>query len=287
MAQPFYSTSARQNATRQDVLAGQAIRLSPALITITDGRSGSPAVLRREVLELSARLLACGIRSFHVDINFDDYSGFGTNGPDLNAHIFTPSFAADLSTLACSSDAYVTVHLLTDHPARHLPDFAACGISAVCFQLDVIDTPDQLESLVNEILDLDACASPVIETVGTDQLIPRSPAEVRALLEPVLPKIGMLTLQAAGTATRSNLPAGVFARDRVAAYLDCLRPGFNGTIQIQGGITTATVGEAVRLGADFLVCGTQLFRSKDGRSPEQVIETMLVEAANALYDTDS
>jgi len=280
--QKFYSTSTLACPyTLDDVLAGRVIRLSPALITITDGRmSHPPYELHVEVLECVTALVEHGVRSFHVDINFDDYSGFGTTGPDRNASVFTPEFVADLNQRVQSQDAFLTLHLLTDCLDRHLPDFAHLPLGAVCFQLDVIQDSAQLADLVQQILDIGACASPVIETVGTERLIPCSPAEVRALLEPVLPQIGMLTFQAAGTASRSNVSG--FARDQVAAYLEELKPGFGGTIQIQGGITTATISEAVRLGAEFLVCGTQLFRHPDKLTPSEVANIMLREAADAL-----
>ncbi|MBI5961340.1 MAG: hypothetical protein HY866_21555, partial [Chloroflexi bacterium] len=100
--------------------------------------------------------------------------------------------------------------------------------------------------------------------------------------EPHLPQIGMLTFQAAGTASRSTVAAGAFARDRAAAYIACLQPGFRGTIQVQGGITVETIGAAVQTGAEFLVAGTQIFRHRDGLTPPQVIQAMLHAAAEAL-----
>lgn len=222
------------------------------------------------------------MRSFHLDINFDDYSGFGNTGPDRNAALFTPDYVEHLNALVRKRDAFLTLHLLTDFPAHHLHDFEAIPLGAICFQLDVIADSDQLSGLVQQISNRRACASPVIETVGTDRLVPRPVSEVRALLAPVLPQIGMLTFQAAGTASRSSQTSGAFAPDRVAAYLAYLKPDFGGTIQLQGGITTQTVGAAVQLGAEFLVCGTQLFCHPGGLTPPQVVDVMLREAAHVL-----
>ena len=55
-----------------------------------------------------------------------------------------------------------------------------------------------------------------------------------------------------------------------------------GTFQIQGGITTETIGDAMRLGAEFLVCGTQIFRNSQGLIPPQVVDRLLAEAACTL-----
>ncbi|NWF80000.1 MAG: hypothetical protein HXY37_08115 [Chloroflexi bacterium] len=52
-------------------------------------------------------------------------------------------------------------------------------------------------------------------------------------------------------------------------------------MQIQGGITTNTVGAAVQAGATFLVAGTEIFRHPQGLSPRQVIATLSGEAEKA------
>lgn len=280
--QVFYGTSARRTpCTRAEVLAGQVIRLSPALITITDGRTDRepPAALQRDVMARVRDLLAGGVRSFHVDINCGDYSGFGSAAPAVNTHVFTPAYVTELAALIRARDAFVTLHLLTDTPEAHLPAFADAALGAVCFQLDAVPEPARLAALVDRIRAMGACASPVVETVGTDRRAAAPPEEVHALLAPLLSRTGMLTLQAAGTGARSNRPAGAFEAGRVAAYLDPLRPAFGGTIQLQGGITLETIPAAVETGAEFLVAGTQLFRHPDGRAPAEVAAAMLEAAA--------
>lgn len=282
----FYTGSRLSNPTPEAILAGQVVRINPALITLIDGRVENTLAseLQQEVLTIVRRLLDHKIRTFHVDINFEDYSGFGTQRPDINTGVFTPAFVRELVTITRPADAFINLHLLTDDPEKHIDNFKQAGAGAVCFQLDVISDSVQLAGIIKQIREINAVPSPVIETVGTDNLIPQSPAKVRKLLHPHLSDTGMLTLQAAGTASRSNIPAGSFNLTRVAAYLDELRPGHRGTVQVQGGIKTGTVAPAVKLGAEFLVCGTQIFHSKEGHSPEQIIDTMLQEAAAALAD---
>jgi len=65
-------------------------------------------------------------------------------------------------------------------------------------------------------------------------LIPRPKEEVFTLLEPVLHEIGMLTFQAAGTASRPNVSAGTFDKEKVGSYVEYFKERFSGTIQIQG-----------------------------------------------------
>jgi len=130
--------------------------------------------------------------------------------------------------------------------------------------LEVVKDRRQLEQLVSQIEALRACTSPVIETVGSEHLHPLPPQQVLSRLSPLLPALGMLTFQAAGTASRSNRPSGHFAGAALASYLASLPDSFTGTLQFQGGITTQTIGLAVQMGAESLVYGTQLFHNREG-----------------------
>jgi pentose-5-phosphate-3-epimerase len=171
--------------------------------------------------------------------------------------------------------------MLTDRPLEHLREYKQAAPGAVCFQLDAIDDHAQLVALIARIQGMGACPSPVIETVGTERRPALPPAVVRARLAPVLAEIGMLTFQAAATAARSSA-GGTLDVAAVRAYLAPLRARFAGTVQLQGGITTATIADAVRLGADFVVCGSELFRSPVSLAPGEVVDALLAEAAEIL-----
>jgi len=283
-AQIFYGTSSLRSFTRQDVLEGRVIKINPALITITDGLVDTtpPEILQRKVRDHVIQLLRHKLRTFHVDVNFEDYSGFGSQRPRINTAVFTPSFLESLNDAVRSYNGFLNLHLLTDFPQRHLRQFEHIGLGAICFQLDVVSGSEELEAIIQQILDMGACASPVIETVGSENLTPQPIGEVFTLLKPALPSVGMLTFQAAGTASRSNVSAGTFDKEHVGSYVEYVKESFTGTIQLQGGITTSTIGEAVRMGAEFLVSGTQIFHNQEGLTAPEVIDVMLMEASRAL-----
>lgn len=280
----FYGSSALNAFSRQDVLDGIVIKINPALITIVDNLVDrvAPEVLQQRVRSQVVHLLQHKVNTFHLDINFEDYSGFAVKRPTINTSVFTPDFLSDLNDLVCANNGYLNLHLMTDHPNKQLSRFEDIALGAVCFQLDAISDPTHLDETVQHIASLGACASPVVETVGSKSLVPNSPERVFELLKPAMDNIGMLTFQAAGTGSRTNPSTISFAGDKVSAYLALIKPEFKGTVQIQGGITTETVGEAIRLGAEFLVCGTQLFYNKAGYSAPQVIDLMLEQAAQSL-----
>lgn len=286
--QHFYTSRTPPAFTQQDVLDGKAVKLNPALITIADGLVGKvePETLQKRVLAQVELLLDHGkVRTFHVDVNFEDYGGFGAKRPDINSTIFTPDFLAKLDERVQAAGAFLNLHLLTDHPQDRLLEFETIPLGAICFQLDAAQEPAAIEALVHQIVEMGACASPVIETVGTENRLPLSIEAAFVLLEPILPSVGMLTLQASGTAARSSQGRGRF--DHVAPYIARVRHNFDGTFQIQGGITTETIGEAVMLGAEFLVCGTQIFRNPQGLTPAEVVDHLLAEASCALVEKTS
>lgn len=283
-AQRFYSQSALTSFTRQDILEGRVIKINPALITITDGlvESTPPETLQHRVEAYVGDLLDYNVRTFHVDINFPDYSSFGLMRPDINTKVFTPAFLAYLNDLVRSRGTFLNLHLLTDHPRERLREFAGVSFGAVCFQLDAVNGTESLSVLADDILEMGACVSPVIETVGAGQGTIRTKEEVLDFLKPVLSRVGMLTFQAAGTASRSSSAQGALAQESARSYIEFLRPAFNGTIQLQGGVKTETIGKIVQLGAEFLVCGTEIFRHPAGHTPAEVINGILQEAARAL-----
>ncbi len=285
--QLFFSTTSLKSFSKGDVLSGRIIKINPALVTITDGlvNKVAPNVLQKKVEQNVVRLLEHKVRVFHVDIDFEDYSGFSTQKPDTNFRIFSPSFLENLNQIVRSKNGFLNLHLLTDHFQDRLKDFRSIEFGAICFQLETVKSSAQLKRLVSEIAELGACPSPVIETVGSDNMKPIPIREVETLLKPVLPDIGMLTFQAAKTAARSNTPSGLFDSKSVRTYLAPLKAEFKGTIQIQGGITRDTIGEAVNLGAEFIVVGTEIFRNRRGLTPEQAVDEILQKAAESMLNT--
>jgi pentose-5-phosphate-3-epimerase len=284
--QQFYSVSSLKSYTKQDILEGRVIKVNPALVTIIDGFVGkiNPSQLQERILNTVAGLVQGKVQTFHVDINFEDYGGFGNIGPETNTAVFTPSFLSSLNDLVRANNRFLNPHLLTSRPKDHLSQYGDIEFGAVCFQLDAIQNPRYLNELIDMILGMGACASPVIETVGSENLKPKSKEEVLEFVQPFFDKIGMLTFQMEKTASRSTGPPSMPDRNEVEDYVRFIKRDFGGTIQMQGGITTATISKAIRLGAEFLVCGTQIFRNKEGQTPERVIQEMLLEATKILLD---
>ncbi|MBS7645281.1 MAG: hypothetical protein QXR65_08880 [Candidatus Bathyarchaeia archaeon] len=77
---------------------GKIIKLNPALVTLTDGLIGRvpPRLIREKVLCQVEHILEHGkVYTFHVDVNFEDYEGFGLKRPKINTSVFSPAFLKD------------------------------------------------------------------------------------------------------------------------------------------------------------------------------------------------
>ncbi|MHA1992263.1 MAG: hypothetical protein ACW98A_14925 [Candidatus Hodarchaeales archaeon] len=215
--QEFYKPSPSIQITLENVIRGRIIKISPAIVTVTDAVIGvfPPEFIQKKVYDQVTELLTANVKSFHCDINFADYSGFGHNRPIINTNIFTPRFLEILNDTIRSNNGFLTLHLITDNPQHAFEEYKHIRIGAVCFQLEIMKNLGQLEDFIDQLLSIGVCISPVIETIGSENLLPMSEEEYLTFLEPFLHKIGMLTFQAASTASRSNISVGNFAKERV------------------------------------------------------------------------
>lgn len=286
--QLFYGKSLLISYTSEDILAGNVIKINPALITILDklyklNKSLDINQIQEKVLgEVDVILKQGNIHTLHVDINYDDYSNFGVNSPAINSHIFNIDFIEKLNKLAESYLAFLNIHLLTDYPELHIQDIKHIRIGAICFQLEVVKSSETLREIIDKIVAIGACASPVIEIIGTEKFTPRTKEDALDFLSPFQDKIGMLTFQCEATGTRSNSALGMLNSNEIIDYINFFADNFDATIQIQGGITTTTISAAINLKSEFLVCGTEIFNNKLGYSSTEVIKSMLKQADKVL-----
>ncbi len=281
----FYHKSSLKNFSKDDIVKGTVIKINPALITILDtiGKLENIAYTQQKILNIVKDLIRHGnIHTLHIDINFADYQHFGIHPPSINSHIFTPEFLEKLYELATPHSVLLNVHLLTNHIEEHLLAMKHIRLGAVCFQLEVINTHNKLAKIIDLISSIGACVSPVIETIGSENFNPPTKEDILQFLSPFFNKIGMLTFQLLATGARSSHITDQHFDKNSIEYINFIGKQFPGTIQIQGGITTKTIGTAINLGSEFFVCGTEIFNNKEGYSPHEVVGQLLAASHQAL-----
>lgn len=276
----FYSPAVLP-ATAKYMAAGRVVRLNPALITLLDGRIDAVpvAVLQQEVTKQVRHLLSHGkVMTFHCDINFPDYGGFGEPAPCSNQAVFTPDFLTTLAANIRRQGGYLNLHMLTDQPLERWREYQGVSPAAVCYQLDAVADPQYHRELLERINASGSCASPVIEIFGSAGRDALTAAATFSQVQPFLAELPLLTFQAEATAARSTFAAGGLASAVVRDYIAYYKKRYTGAIQLQGGIKLNTIRDAAALGADFLVCGTVIFRTGTNK-PAEMVDRLLQELA--------
>jgi len=146
----------------------------------------------------------------------------------------------------------IDVHLMIVDPSRYAAEFVAAGASSVAFHPEVEERP---LDLVRQLRALGA-------RVGVG-LRPDHPLSD---VESLLPEIDILLLMTVhpGFAGQAFL-AGVLPKI-TEAYRFRADAGLDYRIQVDGGVTAATVIDAAAAGADWFVAGTSVFAAADPAS---------------------
>ena len=143
----------------------------------------------------------------------------------------------------------IDVHLMIVDPSRYAREFAVAGATSVAFHPEVEEQP---LALVHELRE-----AGVRVGVGVR---PEHPLESVASLLPEVDVLLLMTVSPgfAGQPFLTDvLPKITEAYDRRATE------GLGYRIQVDGGVTAATVVEASAAGADWFVAGTSVFAASD------------------------
>ena len=203
-------------------------RISPSILSADYGHLA-------DALEL---LTASGADMVHIDV--------------MDGH-FVPNITIGAPVVRClrkSTALPFDVHLMIDEPLRYIADFAQAGADRITFHTEA-------ESGVGETIDAILAAGKeagLAVKPGTDI------TEVYPYLYP-LSMVLFITVEPGfgGQSFRADmLPKIRTLRE------ECVRRGLPELdIQVDGGISAQTIGEAAAAGANVFVSGSALFSSKD------------------------
>ncbi|MEP7226266.1 MAG: ribulose-phosphate 3-epimerase [Gemmatimonadales bacterium] len=143
----------------------------------------------------------------------------------------------------------IDVHLMVERPERYLGEFADAGASVFTFH------PEATVHVQRHLA--------TARQLGMVAGLALNPSTPVVLLEEVLDDVELVLVMSVnpGYGGQSYIPQSTDKIRRVRALLD--RRNSRAALEVDGGITSATIGEAWTAGADTFVAGTAIFGAAD------------------------
>ena len=203
------------------------VRIAPSILSADFGQ------LHEEI----ARVVEGGADQIHVDVMDGHYV------PNLTFGALVIAAARRATTLP------LDVHLMVEKPERYIEPFAEAGASVFTFH------PEATNHVQRQLV--------AVREHGMRAGLALNPASPLALAEEVLDDLDLLLIMTVnpGYGSQHYIPAST-AKIRRARQLIHGR-GAGIWLEVDGGITTETIGEAYRAGADTFVAGSAVFGAAD------------------------
>lgn len=140
------------------------------------------------------------------------------------------------------------VHLMIEKPERYLADFTKAGADRITVH---VETCPHLHRTIQQIKEL-----------GVKSGVTLNPATPLSTLEQILPDVDLVLIMSVnpGFGGQAYIPA---TTDKIARLRRMLNDiDSQAEIEVDGGINTATIAEAVEAGATVLVAGSAIFNQR-------------------------
>ena len=204
---------------------------------------------------IAPSILSADFMNLERDIRMIEDAGAGYVHVDVMDGHFVPNLTMGVpivKQLKKIARIPLDVHLMIDNPLRELPWFLDAGADMVCVHAEAL-YGDALREAVDMIHEAGAKAAVALK--------PKTPPEV---LEDVIARLDMVLVMSVepGFSGQSYIEG---SEEKVAAVVEMARAMGNDDllVEVDGGVSPATVERLTAAGADVLVCGSAVFGADD------------------------
>ena len=203
----------------------------------------APSILSADFSRLGEEVRAvekAGAEVIHVDVMDGHFVPNITIGPLV------------VRAVRAVTDLPLDVHLMISDPDRYLADFAGAGADWITVH---VETTPHLHRTVQRIRDLGKKAGVVL-----------NPATSLSTLDYILADVDLVMLMSVnpGFGGQSFIPSALDKISRLRALLDQVNPEVG--IEVDGGISAATIARVAGAGANIFVAGSAIYGSDDYRA---------------------
>ncbi len=202
----------------------------------------APSILSADFSDLKLALSQCekgGAHWIHIDVMDNQFVPNLTIGPPV------------VKSLRPNTNKFIDVHMMVVEPEKLVEPFAKAGADLITFHIEATDDPDS-------VIDL-------IHSAGTQVGISIKPSTSLSEIEPYYDKIDLILVMSVepGFAGQGYIEESTDRIRNIKKRLteECLQDKVS--IEVDGGIKLHNAKKVIDAGADILVAGSAIFKTKD------------------------